>query len=142
MIRAKAPYSSMYSAPIAIAVLEGLPGFFAFFYQIRTIYATRSFNPYTICDKIEQTKTEKGQVPLSVNPYTISGRIEPEAPIVSQIVYRLHLRFWRGLIDFWSRFGKSVQYMRNIRKGPPKMEIAIHILYATKYRFFFSIIHL
>ena len=96
---------------------------FRLFYQIRTIYATRSFNPYTICDKIEKKKQQKGLLrKLSIRTL-FSGRIEPEAPIVSQIVYRLHLRFWRGLIDFWSRFGKSVQYMRNIKKALPKWKL-------------------
>ena len=109
---------------------------FHIFFQIRTIYATRSFNPYTICDKIEK-KTEKRPCPETVNPYTIYGTIEPEALIVSQIEYGLHLRFWRGLYDFWSHFGESVHYVRNIKRGPPKIENAIRTLYATKYRLLF-----
>ena len=98
--------------------------------SIRTLFATRL-----------KKKTEKRTSGKTVNPYTIYGTIEPEALIVSQRVYRLHLRFGSVLIYFWCRFGKSVQYMRNIKRGPPKIENAIRTLYATKYRLVFVIIH-
>ena len=109
---------------------------FHYFFQIRSIYASVIFDPCTICDKIEKT-TEKSPCPETLNPYTISGRIEPEALIVSQIVHGSHLRFWRCLYYFWTHLKESVQYMRNIKRGPVKIEIAIHTLYATKYSLFF-----
>ena len=60
MIRAKAPYSSMYSARIAISILEGVLCFLEFFYQIRPIYASVIFNPYTICDKVLKKNRKRG----------------------------------------------------------------------------------
>ena len=98
--------------------------------SIRTLFATKF-----------KKQTEKRTCAETVNPYTIYGTIEPEALIVSQIVYGLHLRFWRGLYDFWSRFGESVHYMRNIKRAPPKSKMqSVHCTRQNKD--FLLIIHL